>query len=62
MAYFLVDEPKVVIWIENGELVGLGTNVSPDLTAIRTNNKKDFLKYTEGMPFVNSILDKPETG
>jgi len=47
-------EPKIIVWIENGELQGIATNVSPDLNVIRVNNKIDYREYAAGLPFEDS--------
>lgn len=60
MATYLVDEPKVILWIQQGELGGVATNISPDLIVTRCNTPQDFEAYSAGMHFKNSILDTIE--
>lgn len=55
----LPDEPKVVIWVEDGKLLGIATNVSPDTNLTLTNCQQDFLTYSSGLPFANSVSDSP---
>jgi hypothetical protein len=54
----LPDEPKVIVWVEGSSLMGVGTNVSPDTLFIFAYTEEDFLKYSQGLPFVNSVLDQ----
>lgn len=57
----LPNEPQVVVWVEEGKLQGIATNVSPDTHLTLTNCQQDFLSYSSGLPFANSVCDKAES-
>ena len=55
----LPDNPRVIVWIQDDQLLGVATNVSPEthLTLVRT--KDAWVEYQAGLPFANSVLDGP---